>query len=426
MTLADARPGAVPETDDPTGGDGTGSADIRVRLGVSPVINLTGTLTVLGGISARPEAIRAAAEILGHGVDIVDLQAAASAAIADRLGTEAGFVSACSAAGICMAVAGAMTGDDMGLIQRLPDTRGLKNEVIIQTGHLVNYGHPIEQDIRLTGARPVRIGAVNSATTVQLASAIGPATAAALYVVSHHCAPDGQIPFADFVRVCHTHDVPVVVDLAAEYDMTGYLGAGADLTIHSAHKFLGGATAGIVAGRKALVRAAFLQNFGIGRPMKVGKEGVAAALAALAAHGREDRAAARAGWNEALRPIAEAARDLAGIEAALDPDPTGNPFDRLRITVLPDAGFQAVELVHALETGTPSIRVRTHQLEHGSFVMDPRSMADGEAEIVARRLRAAVGDIAGRPPDARDVERWTESKAAALNRWPERGTDYAE
>ena len=81
-----------------------GSIDVRVRLGVEPVINLTGTLTTLGGASARPEAIAAAAEIMGKGVDIVELQARASRAIAGVTGAEAGFVSACSAAGICMAV----------------------------------------------------------------------------------------------------------------------------------------------------------------------------------------------------------------------------------------------------------------------------------------------------------------------------------
>src|SRR3954471_4752503 len=99
------------------------NADIRVRLGVNPVINLTGTLTTLGGISARPEAIAAAGEMMGRGVDIVELQACASRVIADITGAEAGFVSACSSAGICMAIAGAMTGDRMAAIERLPDAR---------------------------------------------------------------------------------------------------------------------------------------------------------------------------------------------------------------------------------------------------------------------------------------------------------------
>jgi D-glucosaminate-6-phosphate ammonia-lyase len=124
---------------------------------VRPLINLTGTLTAYGGISAHPEAIEAAAAIMARGVDIVELQARASEAIAKTTGAQAGFVAACSSAGICMSIAGAMTGDDLALIERLPETAGLPNEVVIQAGHVVNYGHSIVQDIRQVGARPVTI-----------------------------------------------------------------------------------------------------------------------------------------------------------------------------------------------------------------------------------------------------------------------------
>ncbi|MBL8599976.1 MAG: aminotransferase class V-fold PLP-dependent enzyme [Devosia sp.] len=406
----------------------TASDDIRVRLGAEAVINLTGTLTTLGGISARPEAIAAAAEILGRGVDIVGLQAAASRAIAEVMETEAGFVSACSAAGICMAIAGAMAGDRMAAIERLPDTTGMKNEVVVQVGHLVNYGHPIEQDVRLTGARVVPFGAVNSATQSQLEGAIGPNTAAALYVVSHHCAPDGQLPIADFVRVCHARGVPVIVDLAAEYDIHSYLRAGADITIHSAHKFLGGATAGVVAGRKELVRAAFLQGYGIGRPMKVGKEGIAAAIVALRAFAAGDRAAERAALLVPLNHWRAALENVAGIAADLDPDPTGNPFDRLRITVLPDAGFDAVDVVHALEVGTPPIRVRTHQLSHGSFILDARSLGAGELQPVTERLLAAIEQARRSRAEGRtdDVQAWKVKHAAALRNWPDLNAEVVQ
>lgn len=397
------------------------SADFRLRLGISPLINLTGTLTTMGGISARAEAREAAASIMGRGVDMLELQAAASRIIAKATGAEAGFVSACSAAGICMTVAGAMTGDNMAKIEQLPDTTGLPNEVVIQSGHMVNYGHPIVQDIRLTGARVVAIGAVNAATQAQLAGAIGPNTAAAVYVVSHHCAPDGQIPFADFARVCREKNVPVIVDLAAEYDMTGYHDDGADITIHSAHKFLGGATAGVVSGKKALVRAAFLQNYGMARPMKVGKESIAAALAALQAFKAEDRAKVNADLRKPMQLWRDTVAGLTGVSADFDADPTGNPFERLRITVAPNAGFAAVDLLHALETGTPSIRVRAHQLEHGSFVMDPRSLGTGEDTVVADRLRTAIQDLQGDKSIAGSnrVQAWKVQCAAAVRNWPD-------
>lgn len=405
---------------------GEPAMDIRIRLGAGEVINLTGTLTTLGGINARPEAIAAAAEIMACGVDMVELQAAASRIIAKVTGAEAGFVSACSSAGICMAIAGAMTGDEAAAIAQLPDTQGLKNKVAIQTGHLVDYGHSIVQDIRLTGARAVTVGAVNHASPAQLASALGPDTAAALYVVSHHCAPDGQIAFPDFVRVCHAHGVPVIVDLAAEYDIHGYLAAGADITIHSAHKFLGGATAGIVAGRKAPVRAAFMQNSGIARPMKVGKEGIAAALVALQLHSVEDRDEKRSSLRDVLLRLRAGLKKPAGVSAEIDPDPTGNPFDRLRITVTAEAGFAAIDIVRALEAGTPSIRVRAHQLDHGSFVIDLRSLRDGELSIVIDRLNEAMAEAAMSRGGIVNVQQWKAERGATLRRWPDIGTEAAE
>jgi D-glucosaminate-6-phosphate ammonia-lyase len=396
--------------------------DIRQRLGARPLINLTGTLTAYGGISARPEAIEAAAAIMGRGVDIVELQACASRIIAAATGAEAGFVAACSSAGICMAIAGAMTGSDLALIERLPDAAGLRSGVVIQTGHLVHYGHSISQDIRQTGARVVAIGDANAAKTYQLEAALGPDTAAALYVVSHHCMPYGQIPFAAFVRVCHERSIPVIVDLAAEYDLTGYLRQGADVTVHSSHKFLGGATAGIVAGRKDRIRAAWLQSYGIGRPMKAGKESVASALVALQTWVGRDHAAERQKAREKLEHWRGRLKGYPGIAATIDPDPTGNPFERLKVAVDPAAsGLSALELVHRLETGDPPIAVRAHQLERGWFVMDPRSLGEGELEIAADRL-CAILDAArqgGSRPAEGDLQRWRTAKLARLAAWPD-------
>jgi L-seryl-tRNA(Ser) seleniumtransferase len=398
-----------------------GRADIRRRLGIRPVINLTGTLTTMGGISARAEAIEAAASIMAHGVDIVELQACASHIIASVTGAEAGFVAACSSAGLCMAVAGAMTGDDPGLIERLPDTRGLPNEVVIQTGHLVNYGHPLAQDIRLTGARVVAVGDVNAAKPHQLQTALGLQTAAGLYVVSHHCTQHGQIAFADFVRICHEHTIPVIVDHAAEYALHAYLQAGADITVHSSHKFLGGPTAGIVCGNKALVRAAFLQNSGIGRPMKVGKEGIAGALVALESWAARDQQAARQAERETLEYWRERLSGYAGITASIDPDPTGNPFERLKVAVdaAAAAGMTALDIVWRLESGNPPIVVRTHQLEHGYFIMDPRSLGEGELTIVADRLDEILSGRDDAGPGPADVHAWRRDKARALREWPD-------
>src|SRR5690606_15169489 len=257
-------------------------------------------MTALGSSIMNQDAIAAAAAIAPHFVEIDDLQRRASASIAAATGAEAGFVTACSSAAITLAIAGAMTGVDRAAIERLPDTSGLRNEVVVQLGHLVNYGAPLDQAVRLAGAKVVPVGQATAAAAYQLAAAIGERTAAALYVVSHHAVHYGQLPLETFIGICRGRGVPVIVDAASEYDLCGFLAAGADIALYSGHKFLGGPTSGIVAGSEALVRAAYLQNRGIGRGMKIGKEGIYGLIAALAAWQARDHAAIRAAERETL------------------------------------------------------------------------------------------------------------------------------
>ncbi|MBI3084220.1 MAG: aminotransferase class V-fold PLP-dependent enzyme [candidate division NC10 bacterium] len=396
-------------------------SDIRQRLGLRPIINVSGTMTALGASIVVPEAVRAVAEILPEFVEINDMQRKASEAIARLTGVEAGFVTACASAGITLAVAGCMTGADLGRIEQLPDATGMKDEVVIQLGHMVGYGAPVEQAIRLAGAKVVTIGQATEVRPYQLAHRLGERTAAALYVVSHHCVQYGQLPLDRFAGICHARGVPVIADLASEYDLRGFLAAGADLAIYSAHKFLGSPTAGIVAGSKALVRAAFLQNLGIGRGMKVGKEGIAGTIAALSAWERRDHAKVRATETDHLSLWLKRFDGLPGITASLEPDPTHNPLDRLKLAVDPEAArITAWELADALAAGSPPVIVRDHEVEHGFFYLDPCNLHPGEAEIVAERVVQELervrkgGQVEGISAAERKARRFER-----LLRWPD-------
>jgi L-seryl-tRNA(Ser) seleniumtransferase len=221
----------------------------------------------------------------------------------------------------------------------------------------------------------------------QLAHRLTERTAAALYVVSHHTVHYGQLPLGRFAQICHGKGVPVIADLASEYDLRGFLAAGADVAIYSAHKFLGGPTAGIVAGSKTLVRATFLQNLGIGRGMKVGKEGIIGAMAALEAWEKRDHAAVRAQEGDHLILWQKRFEGLPGVSAVIEPDPTRNPLDRLKVSLDPDrARITAWGLADALAAGDPPIIVRDHEVEHGFFHLDPCNLHPGEAEVVADRV----------------------------------------
>ncbi|MBI1776193.1 MAG: aminotransferase class V-fold PLP-dependent enzyme [Proteobacteria bacterium] len=396
-------------------------SDVRTRMGLRPIINVSGTMTHLGASIVVPDAVRTVAEILPEFVEINDLHRKASRAIAKLTGAEAGFVTASASAGITLSVAGCMTGPDLALIEQLPDAAGMKDEVVIQMGHMTQYGAPIEQAIRLAGAKVVPVGTVTDARPYQLAHKLGERTAAAVYVVSHHTVQYGMIPLAEFASICHEKGVPVVADLASEYDLKGFLAAGTDLAVYSAHKFLGAPTAGIVAGPKVLVRSVFLQNAGIGRGMKVGKEGIAGTIAALEAWAVRDHAGVRKIEAGYLQLWVKRFQGLPGIEARIIPDPTNNPLDRLMLKIDPEmARITAWELADALASGDPPVIVRDHEVEHGFFQMDPCNLHQGEAEIVADRVVAELKRAAtrNRAEPASIVER-KKRRFQRLLAWPD-------
>jgi L-seryl-tRNA(Ser) seleniumtransferase len=364
---------------------------IREARGLRPIINVSGTMTALGASIAVPAAVRAAQAILPEFVEISDLHRMASKTIARLCGAEAGFVTASCSAGITIAVAACMTGADLARIEALPNVFGMKHRVPIMLGHMVGYGAPVEQAIRLAGATVVPVGQATDVRAYQLVAALTPETAAAVYVISHHCVRYGQLPLEEFAAICRAKNVPVIVDAASEYDLRGFLAKGADLVCYSAHKFLGGPTAGIVAGRKDLVRACYLQNSGIGRGMKVGKESIFGTIAALEAWESRDHAAIRATERAALDLWSGKFSAVDGLVPEIEPDPTDNPLDRLKLSVRPEqARITAWELADRLAAGAPPVIVRDHEVEHGFFYLDPCNLHPGEAKIVAERVVAEI------------------------------------
>jgi len=386
-----------------------------------PVINASGTMTSLGASIVGRGAREAMAEILPLFVEINDVQRKASAVIARACGSQAGYVTASAASGITLAVAGCMTGANLSAIERLPDARGLKREVVVQLGHLCHYGAPIEQSVRLAGAIPVPVGQSTYVVDQQLEGAITADTAAALYVVSHHVVRYGQLPLERFAAIAHARGVPVVVDAASEYELRGFLARGADVVVYSAHKFLGGPTAGIVAGSKELVRAAFLQNAGIGRGMKVGKETVWGAMAALEAWATRDHEGIRKRERAALDLWSRGLTGRKGVRAAVAPDPTDNPLERLEVSIDAAAtGIAAWDLADALAAGDPPVIVRDHEVEAGRFFLDPCNLHPGQEQLVLDRIvaeleRAATSGIRAKGTAADRRAR----QVAGLLRWPD-------
>ncbi len=360
------------------------------KYSLTRVINACGKMTALSGAIVLPEIREAAAESMKHFFVLDELQAAAGCVIAKTTGAESGCVTACTAAGITISVAACMTGHDIAKAWQLPDTSGMPSRVLIQKGHCVNYGNPITQTIRLAGAELVEVGMVTGTMPEELEHELRRGNVAAIvHVESHHTVLYGSVKLPHVVQLAHSFDVPVIVDGAAQdLRLQELISTGADLVLTSAHKFLCSTTAGIIAGRKELVDAVYLQNRGIGRPMKAGKEAIVGAMAALEYRHRQDIAAWSAEQDRKVQLILESLADVPGLTLTVDADPNGCPFSRARLT--PDPAVTkhtAASLNEKLAEGNPKIVARHHHVDEGYIHLDAIEMTDEEIAIACRKVR---------------------------------------
>lgn len=367
--------------------------DLFKKYKLRRVINACGKMTALAGAKVLPEIAAAAAESFSHFFELDELQAAAGRIIAEATGAESGCVTACTAAGITLSVAAGMTGSSLPRVLQLPDPTGMPHKVLIQKGHCVNYGNPITQAIRLAGATPVEMGVVNRCTKDEIRYALESGDVVGIvHVESHHTVRYGWVELGEVVGLAHEFGVPVIVDGAAQdHRLRELIGLGADIVLTSAHKYLCSTTGGIVAGRKELIEAVYLQNRGIGRPMKAGKEAIIGAMAALEYRGREDVGAWTAEQDRKVQRILDSLSDLPGLQLQVDPDPNGCPFSRVRITPNGNVvNHTAASLRDALAAGDPTIVVRAHHTDEGYINIDAIEMTDEEIDYTCQRIRSIV------------------------------------
>ena len=379
------------------------------RLGVRPLVNAAGPLTRLGGGPLAPAVVAAMAEAARSSLKISELQAAAGQVIASATGAEAGYVTSGAAAGLTLSAAACLARGDLALMDRLPDTDGIANEIVVQKPHQVSYNRAL----RAAGARLVEVGYMGYPGTGatyawQLEAAIGDRTVA----VAHQLvdAPN-TIPLAEVVRIAHAHGLPVIVDAAAGLpppeNLRRFVDLGADLVAFSGGKAIGGPQAsGLLCGRADLIASVVLQHqdmdvhprtwerrdevpgiphHGIGRAMKVGKEEIVGLVAALEAYLQRDHAADRACWHAQVSHVAAELDGLAGVAVEVVADGRF-PVARVRLR----DRERAPDVVLALEAGEPRVCVGQGLLDQGVLVVNPLVLQAGEERVVAERLRAVL------------------------------------
>ena len=358
------------------------------EIGLPRVINASGRVTVLG-VSTISDKVAKAAVAGGQSYVVVeDLLDKAGDIISQYTGGEDSCPTVCASAAIALSVAGMISKGKKTIMDRLPDSTGLANEIILQKGHVINFNAPIETMLRLGGGVPVEAGCATEVVVEDVEELINEKTVALLYVKSHHCVQKGMLDLPTMIDIAHRHNLPLMVDAAAEEDFRKYIAMGADLVCYSGAKALEATTSGFVTGKKELISYIKKQYHGVGRAMKVGKEAIMGLLAALEQYENKDKQAEVAKNVKIVDWLVDEINQIPNLKAQKIQDEAGRAIFRARVFVDPEkAGMTATELEGKLKAGTPTIRCRTEFMSLGSLDFDPRPLVEGDKELIVAKLK---------------------------------------
>ena len=352
-------------------------------IGVRPLINCRGTFTIISGSVILPEVREAIVLASQRYVNIDELMEAVGARIAELMDCEWGLITDGCAAALCQVTAACVAGSDPEKMIRLPDTAGMKNEVIVQTCHRNVYDHAI----RMVGVKMIEVD-----TKAELKAVLNDRTA--MFFVFGDAEERGQITTKEMAAIGHEHGIPTFVDAAAERpDVPNwYLEQGADAVAYSGGKCLRGPQAsGLVLGRKDLLQAAFLNgapHHALARPMKAGKEEIMGLLAAVEQWIKRNHKAEWKEWERRLGVITDAVKDFASVTTTIRQRGRSNVAPVLEINWdVETVGISGTAVASQLSAGEPRIELNGNA--NGISIM-PYMMEEGEDKIVADQLGAIL------------------------------------
>jgi len=377
--------------------------NVYTRLGVKTVINCRGTWTYLSGSLEFPEVRQAQLEAADYFVNMIELQRAVGRRLAELTGAESGMVTSGSAGAMAASTAACMAGTDDKKIWQLPDTTGMKHEVVMVGGRSA-----FDSAIRLAGAKLVLVR-----SDEDLANAINENTAM-IYTT------DLGEKLQREVAIAKDHKVPLLMDDAAGIPPVEnaklYARMGIDLYCFSGGKGLRGPQcSGLLLGRKDLIEAALMNSNpregAVCRPMKVGKEEVIGCLTALETWLKVDEKKLYSEWNARIDRIRKLVDTVPGVTTAVYVPEDGNRCPTLKVSWDQQAwGYSLNDCVAELRAGNPVIEVlgtdnpslvtavregnpnptakERKQPDHIELVS--MTIKPGEEIIVGQRLRAVL------------------------------------
>jgi len=395
---------------------------IYKRFGVEPLINVVGAWTMYGGALMEKEALQAMDEAAKEAVRLDELQAAASKVIAKMTHAEAGIVTAGAASGMTLGTAACIAGFDVDKMNRLPDTAGMPNEVIIPWPHVTFYNHAF----RAAGAKLIAVGTVSSFRPLSEAYMIGigdieTAITENTVAIAYTARQGSYPPLEEVTQIGHRYNIPVIVDAAPQVppieNLHRFIDLGAALVCISGGKGICGPQAsGILCGRRDLIASAAVQMLdlggpfetwnppaslipkeklrglperGIGRGMKVSKEAIIGLLVALENFTKDKFARKTEHLRQLLEGIRLCLEGIAGLEMTITEDKSVYPSLDIKVDEQ-IVGKSAAEVSRKLKNGKPSIFVRDMQLHRGIVCIGSNNLNEETASIVGERLHTVI------------------------------------
>jgi uncharacterized pyridoxal phosphate-dependent enzyme len=379
--------------------------NVYTRLGVKTVINCRGTWTYLSGSLQFPEVRAAQTEASHYFVNMVELQQAAGRKLAELTGAESGMITTGAAGAMAASTAACMAGTDGQKIWQLPDTTGMKHEVIMVGGRSA-----FDSAIRLTGAKLVLVEGPDN-----IANAITENTAM-IYTT------DLGDKLIREVAIAKEHNIPILLDDAAGIppadNLKLYAQMKIDLYTFSGGKGLQGPQcSGVLLGRKDLIEAALRNSApwegAVCRPMKVGKEEIIGCVTAVETWLKIDSKKLYSEWNARVDRIAKLVETVPGVKTEIYVPDDGNRYPTLKVSWDQQAwGFTIIDCVQKLRASDPTIEVlgadnpslvpavregmqkptrkeRRQEVDHIELVS--MTIQAGEEMIVGQKLREILG-----------------------------------
>ncbi len=363
--------------------------DFFKELGVRTFINAAGTYTSMTGSLMRKEVTDAINYGATEYVNLDELHDKVGDRIAQLLECEYATVSSGAFGAMTIGLAGVMCGMDTEKVAQLPDTTGLKDEVIVQEAHDIGYTHALIN----TGAKLVKVK-----TAQDLEKAINKNTAMLWFLNAN--TDQGEIDREAFVALGKKHDIPTFIDCAADVppvdNLFKFTKMGFDLVAFSGGKGIRGPqSAGLLLGKRKYIEAARLhtppRGTTIARGMKVNKEEVLGMLAALEVYLAKDHKKEWELWENQIKLISDSALSVKGVETEIHVPPHANHVPSLRITW--DENVVTItkdEMRKRLREGHPSIETVGGKEEVGitTWMMEP-----GQERTVAQRVKEVLANV---------------------------------